>query len=69
MIGIKINEIKTILVEDSFNETGITCQFTLWFDMLIVFLSLRVSSRKHNNNNKNNKKSLNVPIWFAPSER
>lgn len=56
MTGIKINEIKTIRIEDDFNETDITYQFTVWFDTLIVFLPLRVPSGKHNNNNKNNKK-------------
>lgn len=37
MIGIKINEIKTVLVEDSFNKTDIIFQLAVWFDTLIVF--------------------------------
>lgn len=56
MTGIKINDIKTIQVEDSFNATDITYQFSVWFDTLIVFLPLRIPSGKRNNNNKNNKK-------------
>lgn len=61
-MGIEINEITTILGEDSFNETDITCQLFVWFDILIVFLPLRVPSGKHINNNK---KSFNMPSLFA----
>lgn len=50
-MGIEINEITAILAEDSVNETDITCQLIVWFDILIVLLPLRVPSGKHNNNN------------------
>lgn len=56
MTGIKINHIKIILVEDGFNETDITFQFTVWFDICTVFLPLRVPLGKWNNNNENNLK-------------
>ena len=48
--------IKIILVVDGFNETDITFQFTVWFDLFAVFLPLRVPLGKWNNNNENNLK-------------
>lgn len=65
MMGIEINEITTILAEDSINETDITCQLIVWFDILIVLLPGRIPSGKHNNNNKNNKKIFNIPSLFS----
>ena len=48
--------IKIILVEDGFNETDITFQFTVWFDLFAVFLPLRIPLGEWNNNNENNLK-------------
>lgn len=45
-MGIEINEITTILGEDSFNETDITCQLFVWFDILIVFFTTKSSLRE-----------------------
>lgn len=52
MTGIKINEIKTILIQDGFTETDIKYQFSVWSDTIVVFLPLRVPLGKHDNNNK-----------------
>lgn len=46
MVSIKTSYIKTMLVEDSLNETDITHQVAVCFDTLVVFLLLRVPQEK-----------------------
>lgn len=68
-MGIEINEITTILAEDSFNETDITCQLIVWFDILIVFHHQEFPQESITTITKVTKKSLNMPSLFAQYEQ
>lgn len=44
-----------VVAQVGLNELDITYQFTVWFDILVVFLPLTVPSGNHNNKERNEK--------------